>query len=107
MYDETNTFSYEGGNQMAVYVNPPKSFLGSRKKLISRQTLASDTALLIYLALITFLAHLATSANYGFLRDELYYIEAGKHLAFGYAEFPPLIALLAAFVHQLIAGSLF
>ncbi len=106
MYDETNTFSYEGGNQMAVYVNSPKSFLGSQKKLISRQTLVSDTALLIYLALITFLAHLATSANYGFFRDELYYIDAGKHLAFGYVEFPPLIALLAAFVHNVFGDSL-
>src|SRR5258708_16409028 len=91
---------------MAVYVNSPKSFLGSQRKLISRQTLVSDTALLIYLALITFLVHLATSANYGFFRDELYYIDAGKHLAFGYVEFPPLIALLAAFVHNVFGDSL-
>jgi hypothetical protein len=65
---------------MAVYTDSRKSFTASQKKLIPRQTLASDTALLIYLALIKFLVHLATSGNYGFFRDELYYIDAGKHL---------------------------
>lgn len=61
---------------------------------------------MIYLALTKFLVHLVTSGNYGFFRDELYYIDAGKHLAFGYVEFPPLIALLAAFVHTVLGGSL-
>ena len=91
---------------MAVYTDSQKSFSSSHEKLISRQTLLSDTALLIYLALIKFLAHLATSGNYGFFRDELYYIDAGKHLAFGYVEFPPLIALLAAFIHTVPGDSL-
>ena len=91
---------------MAVYTDSRKSFTASQKKLISRQTLASDTAFLIYLALIKFLAHLVTSGNYGFFRDELYYIDAGKHLAFGYVEFPSLTALLAAFVRTVLGGSL-
>ena len=34
--------------------------------------------------------------NYGFLSDELYFLDAGEHLAFGYVDFPPLIAWLAA-----------
>lgn len=91
---------------MAVYTDSRTSFSNSHKKLISRQTLMSDTALLIYLALLKFLAHLAISGNYGFFRDELYYIDAGKHLAFGYVEFPPFIALLAASIHTLIGDSL-
>src|SRR5690349_12456482 len=88
----------QGRNSMAVYTDSQTSFAETRKKLVSRQTLSSDTAFLVYLALIKFLVHLVTSGNYGFFRDELYYIDAGKHLAFGYVEFPPLIALLAAFV---------
>lgn len=91
---------------MAVYTDSRTSFAETRKKLVSRQTLSSDTAFLVYLALIKFLVHLVTSGNYGFFRDELYYIDAGKHLAFGYVEFPPLIALLAAFVRTVLGGSL-
>jgi Dolichyl-phosphate-mannose-protein mannosyltransferase len=91
---------------MAVYTDSRKSFLHSLKKLISRQTLVSATALLIYLALIKFLVHLVISGNYGFFRDELYYIDAGKHLAAGYVEFPPFIALLAASIHTVLGDSL-
>ncbi len=90
---------------MAVYIDSRTSFSDSQNKLISRQTLMSGTALLIYLALIKFLVHLVTGGNYGFFRDELYYIDAGQHLAFGYVEFPPFIALLAALVHSISPGN--
>lgn len=91
---------------MAIDIGSRTSFSSTRTKLISRQTLASDTAFLIYLALLKFLVHLATGGNYGFFRDELYYIDAGKHLAFGYVEFPPFIALLAVSVHTVVGDSL-
>ena len=89
-----------------IYTDSQAPFSKRFTKLISRQALTSDTALLIYLALLKFLAHLATSGNYGFFRDELYYIDAGKHLAFGYVEFPPFISLLAASVHSVAGDSL-
>jgi hypothetical protein len=38
---------------------------------------------------------LAQHAGYGIFRDELYYLVCGKHLAFGYVDQPPLIALQA------------
>ena len=58
--------------------------------------LSSGMALAVLLAVIDFAVHMAFSSNYGYFRDELYYIAAGRHLAFGYVDFPPMIALLAA-----------
>jgi hypothetical protein len=51
-------------------------------------------------ASITFLIHFVSSLwgshlGYGFFRDELYYLVCGHHLAFGYVDQPPLIALQA------------
>src|SRR5580658_9275481 len=38
---------------------------------------------------------LAQHAGYGIFRDELYYLMCGRHLAFGYVDQPPLVALQA------------
>lgn len=68
--------------------------------------LASGMALPVLLALIDFVAHMAFADNYGYFRDELYYIAAGQHLAFGYVDFPPMIALLAAAMHVISGDNL-
>ena len=69
---------------------------GGYASSVMRRVLASDNAPLVGIALASFLAHMLVSGNYGYFRDELYYIAAGHHLAPGYVDFPPLIALLAA-----------
>ncbi|HTW45738.1 MAG TPA: glycosyltransferase family 39 protein [Acidobacteriaceae bacterium] len=38
---------------------------------------------------------LAQHAGYGIFRDEMYYLMCGRHLAFGYVDQPPMVALQA------------
>ena len=73
----------------------------------SRQSLfLGATGLLVFLGLFKLLLHLFTANNYGYFRDELYYVAAGEHLDFGYVDFPPLVALVAAVTRVLFGDSL-
>ena len=73
---------------------------------VARERSRGDTVVLLGLAFASFVAHMLVSDNYGYFRDELYYIEAGRHLAFGYVDFPPFIALVARFMDLLAADAL-
>ena len=48
------------------------------------------------IAALTALLHLAVAGRYGYFRNELYFIDCGRHPAFGYVDQPPLVPLLAA-----------
>jgi hypothetical protein len=48
-----------------------------------------------FIAFLDLFVHLIADYNSGYLSDELLYINAGRHLAFGYIEFSPIIACLA------------
>jgi hypothetical protein len=52
------------------------------------------TAILAYLASFKLMLHLLTNGNYGYFRDELYYMAAGERLDQGYVDFPPFVALV-------------
>jgi hypothetical protein len=41
------------------------------------------------------LLHVLLSGRYGYFRDELYFLDCGRHLAWGYVDMAPMIALVA------------
>jgi hypothetical protein len=49
--------------------------------------------------------NLAVAGRYGWHIDELYYVDAGRHLDWAYVDYPPLVPLLAA-VGRAMGGSL-
>lgn len=62
--------------------------------------------LLLTLAGVSFAAHMLVAGNYGYFRDELYYIADGWHLQLGYVDQPLLMGWLAALVRMTIGDSL-
>ena len=67
---------------------------------------ASATGLLLGLAALKIALQFAGIRHYGFFRDELYYMACGEHLAWGYVDQPPLIALVAWLARHLFGHSI-
>jgi len=64
-------------------------------------------AIVLALAAVKLLAHLAVASRYGIFRDELYYLACSEHLAWGYVDQPPLIAAIAWLARHALGESLF
>jgi hypothetical protein len=77
------------------------------QKVLPRQFFLSDLAIVLYLALLTVLIHFLANGGYGYFRDELYYMACGRHLAWGYVDQPPFVALMAVVTRHLLGSSLF
>src|SRR5215203_5710112 len=58
------------------------------------------------IALAYFALHLLTSTRYGYFRDALYYLACSEHLAFGYVDQPPLVAVLGWIARHTLGTSL-
>ncbi len=59
-----------------------------------RRYLTASVIILAAMAGLKLLLHLLTARNYGLFVDELYFLAAGQHLAWGYVDMPPLTAFL-------------
>ncbi|CAA9465817.1 MAG: hypothetical protein AVDCRST_MAG28-4065 [uncultured Rubrobacteraceae bacterium] len=74
------------------------------KPLVHRPLLGG-VAIVVYLACAKLITHVLTAGNYGFYRDELYFVAASKHLDFGYVDFPPLVAVVTALARVVFGDS--
>ena len=64
------------------------------------------TAALVCISASKLLVHLYAGRHYGYFVDELYYLACSRHLAWGYVDQPPLIALITWAVRSLLGDSL-
>lgn len=61
----------------------------------------------LYFAVFKLLLHFAFNSNYGYFRDELYFLACAEHLAFGYPDHSPMIAFETKLARLLLGDSLF
>ncbi|HEX5501771.1 MAG TPA: glycosyltransferase family 39 protein [Thermomicrobiales bacterium] len=64
------------------------------------------TGVLAALAGVAFVAHMLVAGNYGYFRDELYYIADGHHLQAGYVDQPLMMGWLAALLRVMVGDGL-
>ena len=73
---------------------------------LSSPSATLPAGLLAALAAAKLVIQFAGITRYGFFRDELYYLACGQHLAWGYIDQPPLIALVAWFERHVFGDSI-
>src|SRR5215469_5481559 len=64
-------------------------------------------AIVYGVALVRVLIYLMAAPNYGYFRDEMYYLACGEHPAWGYMDQPPLIGWIAWLLEHTIGVSLY
>ena len=64
------------------------------------------TAVILCLSACKLLVYLYAGRHYGYFADELYYLACSRHLAWGYVDQPPLIALITWVARSLLGESL-
>ena len=72
----------------------------------AKDSARSDMRIAWALGALAVLIQMLTNGRYGYFRDELYYLAASDHLAFGYVDFAPLIAWVAHASRLLLGDSL-
>ena len=68
--------------------------------------LEKDQAIAVCFAITACIIHFLFNGRYGYFRDELYYAACGQHLAWGYVDQAPLIAVVARLSRALFGDSL-
>lgn len=81
--------------------------VSSSQQVQKKSPLASGPTIVWYIAGTVLLLHLLTATRYGYFGDEMYHMACGEHLAWGYVDQPPLIALFAWLTRHLFGTSVF
>ena len=68
---------------MSIATSLTSSLTSVRGGIIELFRRVNITPAVWIIAAISFVFHIAIGNNYGYFRDELYYIACGRHLAFG------------------------
>jgi hypothetical protein len=68
--------------------------------------LESDEVVAACFAVAACLVHFLWNGRYGYFRDELYYAACGQHLAWGFVDHAPLIAIIARLSRWMFGDSL-
>lgn len=74
--------------------------------VVPSQRAPLDHSVYLIAALAVFV-HFLFNSEYGYFRDELYYAACGEHLAWGYVDHAPLVALASRVSRGLFGDSLF
>jgi len=68
---------------------------------------SSGSVALFAITAVAFLAQFLTATRYGIFRDEMYYLDCARHLAWGYVDQPPLIAFITWLERHVTGSSLY
>ena len=74
------------------------------KNILCRDRLFSERAIVLYFIIIKFIVCLFPY-EYGYFRDELYYVALSDNLDIGYIDVPPIVPFLLAAVRSLLGTS--
>ena len=76
-------------------------------KLWTRNFISNDMAIPVILAFLQMTVQMIFHGNYGYFRDELYYIACSNHLDFGYVDHPPLSVAILWVSRHVLGDSLY
>ena len=79
----------------------------SQQPLKKEPAFVSGPAVVWCIAGAVLFLHLLTATRYGYFGDEMYHMACGEHLAWGYVDQPPVIAIVAWLVRHLFGTSVF
>ncbi len=82
------------------------TFMDQQPDAFSSRLAPLDKSVYALAALAVFI-HFLFNGKYGYFRDELYYAACGEHLAWGYVDHAPLVALASRISRGLFGDSLF
>ncbi|HZB72346.1 MAG TPA: glycosyltransferase family 39 protein [Acidimicrobiales bacterium] len=88
---------------MALALDAPPAPPPARSAL---RTVRSALVPVVAVAVAKLAFQLSVAGRYGWHRDELYYVDAGRHLSLGYVDFPPVTPLLSRVATALFGDSL-